>query len=133
MNPEDLKKIERLNWVMGALAVAAAVVFFSRGVVLGVALGALLTCVNFWSIRVLAARILRSQGARRTTLSLLLLGKMLLLFAVVFLAMLFLPISIPGLAAGLSVFLISVGIESMRHALRPGQPGNNDEASDGRA
>ena len=130
MNPEDLKKIERLNWILGALAVAAAAVFFARDVVLGVALGALLTCINFWSIRTLTARILRSQGARRTTLSLLLLGKMILLFALVFLAMWFLPISIPGLAAGLSVFLISVAVESLRHALRPT---HKDEASDGRA
>ena len=133
MTPDDLKKIERLNWVLGALAVAAAAVFFAREVVLGVALGALLTCVNFWSIRTLASRILRSQGARRTTLSLLLLGKMLLLFAIVFLAMWFLPISIPGLAAGLSVFLISVAVESLRHALRPSHPTHKDEASDGRA
>jgi ATP synthase I chain len=130
MNPEDLKKIERLNWALGALAVAAAAVFFSRDVVFGVALGSLLTCVNFWSIRTLASRILRSQGGRRTTLSLLLLGKMILLFALVFLAMWLLPISIPGLAAGLSVFLISVAVESLRHALRPT---HKDEASDGRA
>jgi len=130
MNPEDLKKIERLNWILGALAIAAAAIFFSRDIVLGVALGALLTCVNFWSIRALAGRILRSQGTRRTTLSLLLLGKMFLLFALVFLAMWFLPISIPALAAGLSVFLISVAVESLRHALRPT---HKDEASDGRA
>jgi drug/metabolite transporter (DMT)-like permease len=130
MNPEDLKKIERLNWVLGALAVAAAAVFFSREFVFGVALGALLTCANFWSIRTLTGRILRSQDARRTTLSLLLLGKMILLFALVFLAMWFLPISIPGLGAGLSVFLISVAVESLRQALRPT---HKDEASDGRA
>jgi len=130
MTPEDVKKIERLNWVIGALAVAVSAIFFAREVVFGVALGALLACVNFWSIRTLTARILRSQGARRTTLSLLLLGKMFILFALVFLAMWFLPISIPGLAAGLSVFLISVAVESVRHALRPTQ---KDEASDGRA
>ncbi|HKA90672.1 MAG TPA: ATP synthase subunit I [Haliangiales bacterium] len=116
MTPEDLKRIERWNWLFAALLVAGAAVFFGRDVVLGVAVGALLGAVNFWSIRSLAGRVLKSSGGRRTALQVLLVGKMAILFALVYLAMRFLPVSIVALGVGLSVFLLSVAVESVRHA-----------------
>jgi drug/metabolite transporter (DMT)-like permease len=115
MTPEDLRRIERWNWLFAALLVAGAAVFFGRDVVLGVAVGALLSAVNFWSIRSLAGRVLASSGRRRMTLQLLLVGKMGAMLVLVYLAMRFLPLSIIALAVGLSVFLLSVAAESVRH------------------
>ncbi len=117
MTPEDLKRIERWNWLFAALLVAGAAVFFGRDVVLGVAVGALMSALNFWSIRSLAGRVMQSSGGRRMALQLLLAGKMAILFVLVYLAMRFLPVSILALGIGLSVFLLSVAVESVRHAL----------------
>jgi hypothetical protein len=117
MTPDDLRRIERWNWLFGALLVAGAAAFFGRDVVIGIAVGALLSSVNFWSIRWVAGRVMRAEGGRRTALQLLLVGKMAILFVLVYLAMRFLPLSILALGLGLSVFLLSVAVESVRHTL----------------
>jgi hypothetical protein len=129
MGPTELKRIERLNGLIAGVLMLAAAVFFSAPFAVGVAVGGVLAVLNFRGIRFLVEASLRRQGGKRAALQLLLIAKMGVLFAMVVLAIKFLPLSPVGLAVGLSVFLISIAVESMRSAL--GSGGN--EARDGRA
>jgi hypothetical protein len=135
MNPKDLAKIERWNYVIaGALIVLSAILFDTR-MTLGVAVGAVLACGNFTGMRFLVASSLRAQGMKKVVLQLILVFKMGVLFLLIFLAMKFLPLNAIGLAVGMSVFLLSIGVESVRFALlgrSPKDPESN-EAHDGRA
>jgi hypothetical protein len=135
MGPNELKKIERWNGVLAVALILVAAVFGSSRFALGVAIGAALAVVNFWGMRVLVGASLRRQGGKRAALQLLLIAKMGVLFFLVFLAIRFLPLNPVGLAVGLSIFLISITVESVRHALSPeaadAAPG--PEAHDGRA
>jgi hypothetical protein len=107
-------------------------VFFSTEVALGVTVGAVLAVANFHGVRRLVGASLRVGGMRRAALQLLLMAKMGILFLLVFLAIRFLPIHPVGLAVGMSVFLISVAVESIRFAMTP-HPADEHEAHDGRA
>ena len=126
MGPRELARIERMNAVFAAAMILAAVAFFSLRVAAGVAVGSLLATVNFSAMRRLIDASLRRQGTSRAALQLLLVAKMGILFVLVFLAIRFLPLSPAGLAVGISVFLLSITVESVRHAL-------GSEAHDGRA
>ncbi len=132
MGPSGLKKIERWNGLLAGFLILAAVVFFSAQVALGVAVGALLAIANFYGIRLLVGASLRRQGGKRAALQLLLIAKMGVLFFLVFLAIRYLPLHPVGLAVGLSVFLISIAVESIRHAMG-GTASDENEAHDGRA
>jgi ATP synthase I subunit len=117
MTAKELAKIERWNYLIaGVLVLVAALLFDSRAVV-GAAVGGILACANFAGVRRIVAASLRAGGTRRAALQLLLIGKMGLLFLLVALALRFLPMSPVFFAIGMSVFLISIAIESVRHAL----------------
>jgi hypothetical protein len=136
MGPSELKKIERWNGLLAAVLILSSVVLFSGSFALGVTVGALLAVINFRGIRFLVEASLRRQGGKRAALQLLLIAKMGILFALVVLAIHFLPISPVGLAVGLSVFLLSIAVESVRSALgmSPADPSSGgNEAHDGRA
>jgi hypothetical protein len=128
MGPRELARIERWNALFAGLFVLISAIFFSTPVTVGVAVGAGLAVANFWGVRRLVQASLRTDGPRRAALQLLLIGKMGLLFLLVFLAIRFLPLHPVGLAAGMSVFLISIAVESVRFSL-----GSSSEAHDGRA
>jgi len=120
--------MERWNGLFAGVLILLSAIFFSTRVTIGVAAGAALACLNFSSVRRLVQASLRTDGPRRAMLQLLLIGKMGILFVLVFLAIRFLPLDPAGLAVGISVFLISIAVESIRFAL-----GGSDEARDGRA
>jgi hypothetical protein len=129
MGPRELARIERLNGLLAAGLILAAALLFPGPIAIGVAVGAILAVVNFMGMRMLVAASLRRQGAGRAALQLLLIAKMGVLFFLVFLAIRYLPLHPAGLAVGLSIFLISIAVESVRHALGAG----GSEAHDGRA
>ena len=129
MGQTELARIERLNGLFAAGMILAAVIFFPMRFSVGVAAGALLAVVNFSAMRRLILASLRRQGRGRAALQLLLIAKMGLMFLAVFLAIRFLPLSPIGFAVGISVFLLSITVESVRHALGSG----GSEAHDGRA
>jgi hypothetical protein len=132
MGPQELARIERLNAVLAALLSLGAALVFSAPVAIGVAVGGALAVANFYGVRRLVGASLRRDGMRRAALQLLLIGKLGVLFVLVFLAIRFLPLSPVGLAVGMSVFLISIAVESVRFSLTP--HGNDSErAPDGRA
>ncbi len=67
MGPKELAKIERLNWIFAAILIAGAAILFETRVVTGVAIGALVACLNFSGVRRLVAASMspRRQGAGR--------------------------------------------------------------------
>jgi hypothetical protein len=132
MGPKELARIERLNALLAGVLSVGAAILFSSPVAIGVAVGGALAVVNFYGVRRLVAASLRRDGMKRAALQLLLIGKMGLLFVMVFLAIRFLPLNAVGLAIGMSVFLISIAVESIRFAM--GTHGHDSErAPDGRA
>jgi hypothetical protein len=129
MGPKELTRIERWNCLLAGVLILVSAILFDQAMVVGVAVGGVLACANFYGMRRLIAASLRTDGPRRAALQLLLILKMGILFGLIFLAMRFLPLHPVGLAVGLSVFLISIAIESIRHAMS----GGSGEAHDGRA
>ena len=130
MGPQQLARIERWNGLFAGILILGAWLLFDTAVFLGVSVGALLAVANFIGMRRLVVASLRRDGMQRAALQLLLIAKMGLLFVVVFLAIRFLPLNPVGLAVGMSVFLISIAVESLRFVSRSD---GNPEAHDGRA
>jgi len=117
MDLKQLDAIERWNWIIAIVLVLAAALLFDTSVLLGVAVGAFLCCANFWGIHKLIVKSMRVEGRQRAALQLLLVAKMVLLMFVIFLVMKYLPLSPAALAVGLSVFFLSIAVESARFAL----------------
>lgn len=136
MDPAQLKAIERWNLVLSGVGILVAAFFLDEAVAVGISVGAVIACVNFSAIRRIWLAVIHSEGPRRNTLQMLMVLKMILLMVLVVLAIKFLPLSPAGLAVGLSVFLISIAIESVRFALRgsdggTGTPQNGHGHSNG--
>jgi hypothetical protein len=117
MGPERLKVMERWNLVFAGVFILVALVFFGAPEVWGVAAGSLLCCANFYSIRKIWQSLLSGNTERRQAVQILFILKTFALIAAVFLVIRFLPINPAAFAVGISVFLLSVGIESARFAL----------------
>lgn len=132
MNPQSLLRIERTNYLLGtALAVAAAFTR-SRAEAAGVAVGVVLTCLNFALLRRIIFKMTAEAAAGRASSSgLLMLPKMMGLMAAVAVALLVLPISAPAFAVGYSIFVVSIVIEAVRAAVAPTPPPDNAEGSHG--
>ncbi|MBP6629033.1 MAG: ATP synthase subunit I [Kofleriaceae bacterium] len=121
MTGSSLARIERLNYLIGAIAVLAA--FFvsgERSVVLGVVVGVGLTCLNFAALRRIITRWTDDVAAGRpSNRSLLMLPKMMLLMGGVVVALWLLPISAPAFAIGYSIFVLSIVGETIYSMLAP--------------
>jgi hypothetical protein len=132
MGPKELARIERLNVLLAGVFILGAAALGGTPMLVGVTVGAVLATANFYGVRRLVGASLRAGGMRRAALQLLLMAKMGILFLLVFLAIRFLPLSPVGLAVGMSIFLISIAVESIRFAMGR-EAGGNSEAHDGRA
>jgi len=111
-----LASVERWNLVLSAaLVVAAALIRPTPTVVGGVAVGAVLACLNFRILRWLVERI-AVAGAKGAFLALLFV-KMALLLGAVWLALRLLPHAVVPFLTGFSVFLISTFIAAIRASL----------------
>ena len=141
MASPSIRRIERLNYAIGAIAIAAAALTQTRDIALGFTVGALLTCANFFVLRKLVTKWTRdaAQG-RGGNASLLMLPKMIGLMGAVAIAIVFLPINIIAFTVGYSIFLVSIAIEATYSTLRipddesgtaPTQPTNSDEHNHG--
>lgn len=115
MDPQSARRIERLNYILGAVAVGASLLVCTRPQVLGLLVGALLGALNFSAIRRLVERQIEAQkrgaGGFQTAL---VLPKMLVLIAAVGAAIWFLPIAPVFLALGFSIFMVSIAVETVR-------------------
>lgn len=114
-----IQRIERLNYGIGAVVVAASALTQPRDIALGIAVGVALTCANFFVLRKLVVKWTRDAAAGRTgNAPLLMMPKMIGLMGAVALAILFLPISVVAFTIGYSIFLISIAVEATYSALR---------------
>lgn len=120
MNRDSLVRIERLNYALGGLLVIAGALTQPRAIALGLAVGIALTCLNFMMVRRLVFRATTdAANGISSNRMMLVLPKMTLLMAAVVLSLRFLPINAVAFAAGYSLFIVSILIESVHAALRP--------------
>jgi hypothetical protein len=116
----SIHRIERLNYGISAVAIVIALVTQSRAVTLGLAVGAGLTCLNFYVLRKLIVKwtteAARGKGGNS---GLLMVPKMIGLMGAVAAAVLFLPIDVIAFAIGYSIFIVSIIVETTYTALRP--------------
>ena len=129
MASPSIHRIERLNYGISAGLVLAALLTQSREVTLGLAVGAALTCINFYVLRRLIVKWTTEAAQNKGGNSaLLMLPKMIGLMGACTAAILLLPIDVIAFAAGYSIFIASILIESTYSALRPTP---TDESSHG--
>lgn len=130
MASPSIRRIERLNYGIGAAVVALGALTQPRSIALGLAVGVALTCANFFVLRKLVIKWTRDAAAGRGgNAPLLMLPKMIALMGAVALAILVLPINVVAFTIGYSIFLISIVIEATYSALRT----PDDEPSSGGA
>jgi hypothetical protein len=126
MASPSLQRIERLNYGIGAVVIAAGALTQARSVALGLTVGVILTCANFFVLRKLVVKWTTDAAAGRTgSAPLLMLPKMIGLMGAVAVAILFLPLDVVAFTIGYSIFLISIIVDTTYSALRPqpnGQP-----------
>ena len=129
MTSHGIRRIERINYVLGGIAIIIAAFTVPQRPALGVALGVLLTCLNFAALRWLVFKWTASVKAgddRGGNRIYLILPKMMGMMAAVALAVLFLPIDAIGFLIGYSIFLPSIVIGAVLDTVSPGPA---DEAS----
>ncbi|HEY8146742.1 MAG TPA: hypothetical protein VIG06_28875 [Kofleriaceae bacterium] len=126
MDRKSLSRIERMNYILGGALVAATGVLGTRDQVLGALVGVLLSAINFSLVVRIVEKMTASATGRSKGSGILLAPKMLVLMGAAAVALFLLPISAVMLAAGFSVFLVSIGVETVRYVLRsPAANGNS--------
>jgi hypothetical protein len=116
----SIQRIERLNYGISAVLVLIALITQSKTITLGLACGAALTCANFFVLRKLIVRWTADAAAgRKSNSSMLMLPKMIALMGLVAVAVLMLPINVIAFAAGYSIFIASIVIESIYSTIKP--------------
>jgi hypothetical protein len=126
MATPSILRIERINYAIGGVLVIAAALTQSQPVALGIAVGVLLTCLNFFVLRRLVTRWTRDAARGQTgSAPLLMLPKMVGLMGAVAVAILLLPIDPIAFTVGYSIFIISIVIDTSYAALRD-PDGNGD-------
>jgi hypothetical protein len=128
----SLLRIERINYALGGVLVVAAALTQSQPIALGIAVGVLLTCVNFFVLRKLVTRWTADAAAGRTgNAPLLMLPKMVGLMGAVAVAILVLPLDPIAFTIGYSIFIISIVIDTTYSALRsPDEAGPTSTETD---
>jgi len=115
----SIRRIERLNYGIGAIVIAVAALTQPRPIALGLTVGVLLTCVNFLVLRKLVIKWTSDAAAGRTSnASFLMLPKMIGLMGAVAVAVLLLPIDVIAFTIGYSIFMVSIIVEITYSALR---------------
>jgi ATP synthase I chain len=113
MEAKLLRTVERWNLILGiALTLVSAVIFPRMRVVLGVAVGSAVACVNFAILRRLVEKIViaRSKGL----LVGIVMAKMAALLVGVWLILKYLPVNVIAFTVGLSIFLVSFVIATVK-------------------
>jgi ATP synthase I chain len=115
----SIRRIERLNYGIAGVAVLVGALTQPQGIALGLAIGAGLTCLNFYVLRRLVTRWTADAAkGKPSNASLLMLPKMIALMGAVAVSILLLPIDPIAFAIGYSIFLLSILIESLYSAMK---------------
>jgi len=132
MDTRALGRIERLNYILGGIAAAAAALLLTKEQALGVLVGVVIGSLNFSMIKRIATRWIseaaKGEGQKGSMSGYFLVPKMMLLIAAVFLALRFLPIAPAYLAMGFSIFLLSIVIETARSLTGQAQTTGDEDA-----
>jgi hypothetical protein len=116
----SILRIERLNYGISAGAILVALVTQSPRVSLGIAVGAGLTCLNFYVLRKLIVKwTTEAATGKGGNAGLLMLPKMIGLMGAVAAAVLLLPLDVVAFAIGYSIFIVSIIVETTYTALKP--------------
>ena len=119
MGSPSIHRIERLNYVLAGVGTLIAALTQSRPVVLGLAVGAALTCANFFVLRKLVTRWTNDAAKGRTSnTQILMLPKMMGLLLAAGLSIVLLPIDPVAFTVGYSIFILSIIIDTTYAALR---------------
>lgn len=131
MNRHALKRIERMNYALGAVATGIAAVFLPKEATLGILVGVVIGAVNFSLIKRIVERWITdaAQEGGSGKSGYFMFPKMMVLMGAVFLALKFLPISPAYLAAGFSIFLVSIGVETARAMTAPVDRDSDEDAA----
>jgi len=133
MTSQGILRIERANYVLGGLAVVIAALTVPGRQALGVAVGVVLTCLNFAALRWLVFRwtaAVKAGDERGGNRIYLILPKMMGMMAAVALVVLFLPIDAIAFLIGYSIFLPSIVIAAVMDTVAPAPP-DEPAAGDG--
>jgi hypothetical protein len=124
----SMLRIERINYGLGGALVILAALSQSREVALGVAVGVLLTCINFYVLRKLVVKWTGDAAQGRSgSAQALVLPKMVGLMGAVAAAILFLPIDPIAFTVGYSIFIVSIVIDTTYSAFRPDEEPTSTE------
>jgi hypothetical protein len=116
----SLLRIERLNYGLAGILVIVAALTQSRPIALGFAVGAALTCLNFFVLRKLVYKWTSDAAQGKTgSAPYLMLPKMVGLMGAVAIAIFLLPIDPIAFTIGYSLFIVSIVIDTTYSALRP--------------
>ncbi|MEO8551230.1 MAG: ATP synthase subunit I [Kofleriaceae bacterium] len=116
----SILRIERLNYGIGAIVSAIGAITQPHTVALGLVVGCVLTCANFFVLRKLVTKWTTDASEGRTGAApYLMLPKMVGLMGAVAVAILLLPIDAVAFVIGYSIFLVSILIETLYTALVP--------------
>lgn len=120
MASPSILRIERLNYGISAGVIVVALLTQSPRVSLGLAVGAGLTCLNFYVLRKLIVKwTTEAATGKGGSAGLLMLPKMIGLMGAVAAAILLLPLDVVAFAIGYSIFIVSIIVETTYTALKP--------------
>jgi hypothetical protein len=127
MGKPSIHRIEKLNYALGSLLAIAGALTQPSDIALGVAVGAALTCLNFFVLRKLVVKWTADAAAGRTgNAPYLMLPKMVGLMGLVAVSILVLPIDAVAFTVGYSTFIISIVIETLYSSLRHTDTGDTE-------
>lgn len=127
MTIDSLRRIERLNYILGGVLLAVMAFVMDRAGALGVLVGVVLSSINFTVMRRMVESWAKRPPSQRGPSSFFMVPKMILLMGAIALSLMLLPISAIGLAVGFSVFLVSITVETVRYISSP-PPASDDSA-----
>src|SRR5688572_11141665 len=128
----SMLRIERINYVLAGILVILAAVTQPRPIALGIAVGAALTCANFFVLRRLVTKWTSDAAQGKSgNAPLLMLPKMTILMGAVAVAILVLPIDPIAFTIGYSLFIVSIVLDTTYSALKsPDASSTTSEGND---
>ena len=124
-----LARIERVNLILGALITCLAGALWGLRGAVSAGAGAAIGCADFWLLVRIGSRLVASarSGSPSRGLSVLLLGKMMALIGLVFLAIVVVHLDPVPFALGFSVFVVSILMLGLRANAMQEEPEEQEE------
>lgn len=115
-----VRLVERLNYAIGGVLIIGAALFATQKQALGIAIGVVLTCLNFAVLRGLVYKWTQAvkEGEPSSGKAFLIMPKMMGMMAAVVVVILFLPVDAIAFLIGYSIFFPSIVVAGVVDALR---------------